>query len=69
MLNNLSLLSFPSTLQQREEVLTTRMLRFASEQRDEVRPGHKSSGLISFKMVAPAQGALGGYVPLLLRPA
>jgi len=29
MLNKLSLLSFPSTLQQREEVLTTRMLRFA----------------------------------------
>jgi hypothetical protein len=46
MLNKLSLLSFPLTLQQREEVLTTRMLRFASEQIDEVRPGHKSSGLI-----------------------
>ncbi len=29
MLNNLSLLSFPLTLQQREEVLPTRMLRFA----------------------------------------
>jgi len=29
MLNKLSLLSFPLTLQQREKVLTTRMLRFA----------------------------------------
>src|SRR5207302_5317892 len=35
-LNKQYLLSFPLTLQQREEVLTIRMFRFASEQRDEV---------------------------------